>query len=60
MINYFVTMCTKFGRQWYKRLPEYSQKGLQADFRFTPGSPRVNQAVRRVIYNKDLTTVQVR
>ena len=59
-MRYFVTMCTKFGRQWYKRLPEYSQKGLQADFRFTPGSPRVNQAVRRVIYNKDLTTVQAR
>ena len=59
-MRYFVTMCTKFGRQWYKRLPEYSQKGLQADFRFSLGSPRVNQAVRRVVYNKDLTTVQAR
>ena len=59
-MRYFVTMCTKYGRQWYKRLPEYSQKGLQSDFRFSLSSPRINQAVRRVIYNKDLTTVQAR
>lgn len=55
-MHYFVNMCSKYGRQWYKKLPEYKQKGLQADFRFTADHPRVNQAVRRVIYNKDLTT----
>ena len=55
-MRYFVTMCMKYGRQWYKKLPEYSQKGLQADFRFTADHPRVNQATRRILYNKDLTT----
>jgi len=59
-MRYFVTLCTKYGRQWYKKLPEYSQEGLQADFRFTEQSPRVNQAVRRIVYNKDLTTDRVR
>ena len=55
-MRYFVTMCTKYGREWYKKLPEYRQKGLQSDFRFTEESPRINQAARRVVYNKDLTT----
>ena len=54
-MHYFVTMCTQFGRQWYKKLPEYDEKGLQADFRFREESGRVNQAVRRIVYNPDLT-----
>ena len=54
--HYFVTMCAKFGRQWYKRLDEYCEKGLQADFRFNRESARINQAARRVIYHPDLTT----
>ena len=56
MMRYYVTMCAKYGRQWYKKLPEYRQKGLQADFRFSAEQPRVNQATRRIVYNKDLTT----
>ena len=55
-MRYFVTLCAKYGRQWYKKLPDYSQKGLQADFRFTEQGGRVNQAVRRIVYNPDLTT----
>ena len=54
--HYFVTMCARFGRQWYKRLDEYCEKGLQADFRFSRESARINQAARRVIYHPDLTT----
>ena len=54
-MHYFVTICTRFGRQWYKKLPEYDEKGLQADFRFREESGRVNQAVRRIVYNPDLT-----
>ena len=54
-MHYFVTMCAKYGRQWYKKLTEYSETGLQSDFRFTEEGGRVNQAVRRVVYKPDLT-----
>ena len=54
--HYFVTLCAKYGRQWYKKLDEYAEKGLQADFRFREEPARVNQAARRVVYNSDLTT----
>lgn len=57
-LHYFVTMCSKYGRQWYKKLPEYSERGLQEDFRFIydgrTGS--VNNAVRRVVLSPDLLT----
>ena len=56
--HYFVTMCSKYGRQWYKKLPEYNEKGLQADFRFREEPARINQAARRVVYNPDLTTTK--
>ena len=57
-MNYFVTICSKYGRQWHKMLQEYGAKGLQADFRFRKeaADARVNQAVRRIVYNSDLTT----
>ena len=54
--HYFVTMCAKYGRQWYKKLDEYGEKGLQADFRFREEPARINQAARRVVYRSDLTT----
>jgi ABC-type branched-chain amino acid transport systems, periplasmic component len=54
--HYFVTMCSRYGRQWHKKLAEYGEKGLQADFRFSEEPARINQAARRVIYNSDLTT----
>ena len=56
---YFLNAAITYGRQWYKKLPEYSQKGLQADFRFQEDSDRtgnVNSAVRRIMLNKDLST----
>lgn len=57
-MNYFVSICSKYGRQWFKMLQEYSVKGLQADFLFRKetADARVNQAVRRIVYNSDLTT----
>ena len=57
-MRHFVTLCSKYGRQWSKKLTEYEAKGLQADFRFTEDKPRLNQAVRRIIYNADLSTTQ--
>ncbi|MCR4824149.1 MAG: hypothetical protein K5849_02205 [Bacteroidales bacterium] len=55
---YYVSMCSKYGRQWFKKLDEYEKTGLQSDFRFEEESGRINQAVRRVVYNTDLTTVR--
>ena len=57
-MHYFVTISTIYGRQWFKKLPEYAEKGLQSDFRYTEADGRVNQAVRRIVYNQDLTTTR--
>ncbi len=56
-VHYFVKMCAEYGRRWYRKLPSRSERGLQSDFRFDreAGKGRVNQAVRRVIYGKDLS-----
>ena len=55
-MHYFVSICAQYGRQWYKKLPYYNERGLQSDFRFNDETPRVNQAVRRIVYNPDLST----
>ena len=57
-IKYFVSMCDEYGKRWYKKLPEKSQRGLQSDFIFDDklSNGKINTAVRRVIYNKDLST----
>lgn len=60
-VHYFVTMCAEYGRKWYRRLPEYQERGLQSDFRFDrrESNGKLNVAVRRIIYNSDLTTTLV-
>ena len=57
-MRYFVSACAKYGRQWHKKLPEYAAKGLQSDFLFKKeaANGHINQAVRRIVYNTDLTT----
>lgn len=57
-MHYYVSMCAKYGRRWYRKLPDYSERGLQSDFRFDrmEGSGKINVAVRRIIYNSDLST----
>ena len=56
-MTYFVKMCSEYGRRWWRRLPEKSWRGLQSDFRFdrSEADGRVNTAVRKVIYGKDLS-----
>ena len=58
-MHYFVNMCSRYGRRWHKKLPAYSETGLQADFRFSDDPARVNQAARRIVYLPDLTTVKL-
>lgn len=57
-MKYFVTMCDEYGKNWYKKLPEKNQRGLQSDFIFDKkeSKGKMNTAVRRVIYNRDLST----
>lgn len=60
-MHYFVSMCADYGRRWYRRLPEYQERGLQSDFRFDrrESNGKANVAVRRIVYNANLTTTLV-
>lgn len=58
-MHYFLGAALTYGKQWHKKLPEYTPKGLQADFKFQEDSTRtgnVNSAMRRIHLNKDLST----
>lgn len=54
-LHYFVGICHRFGRMWDMKLDEYTERGLQTDFRFIPdkGDGRENTAVRRIVYSPD-------
>lgn len=56
-VRYYVAASARFGRRWARRLPEYSHKGLQSDFRFDydVADGKQNIAVRRIVYRPDLT-----
>ena len=59
-MHFFVDICRTYGRQWPKVLQDYSERGLQTDFRFkqeegTKGF--INSAVRRVVYTPDYKIV---
>lgn len=57
-VHYFLTAYSKFGPEWYKKLSDYSEKGLQSDFKFEGlvKGGRINTAVRRIIFHSDLST----
>lgn len=54
---YFLKMYAQYGEGWDDALPESPAKGLQSDFLFDEGveEGRLNMAVRRVVYGKDLS-----
>lgn len=59
-MRFFVDICRTYGRQWPKVLQDYSERGLQTDFRFVReegAAGFVNNAVRRVIYTPDFKVV---
>lgn len=57
-MHYFVSICALYGRQWYKKIEEYTENGLQTNFKFKRNGNKgaKNVAVRRIIYNPDLST----
>lgn len=61
-MTYFVKMCSEYGRRWWKKLPENYWRGLQSDFKFSRdvADGKVNTAVRRVVYGKDLSMTLVK
>lgn len=54
-LNYFATMCARFGNSWFARLTSENGSGLQTDFSFEPiaGAGQINTAIRRVVYTPD-------
>ena len=59
-MHFFIDICRTYGRQWPKVLQDYSERGLQTDFRFVReegASGFINTAVRRVIYTPDFKVV---
>ena len=59
ILHYFLNVLSRYGEEWYKKLPEYSERGLQSDFRFEDSDTvgNINTAVRRVLLGKDLSAV---
>lgn len=60
ILTYFTHICSKFGRDWFRNLPEYVESGLQTDFNFEilNSAGAVNNASRRVVYNKDFSVTR--
>ena len=58
IVRHFALQCDKWGKRWPKKLSEQSGKGLQSDFDFRrkEGKGSKNTAVRRVCYNRDMST----
>ena len=57
-VKFFVTMCAEYGRQWHKKIQDESWRGMQTDFMFNASGKvgKVNSAIRRIVYNPDLST----
>lgn len=56
-MHYFLNLYATYGVQWYKKLPDVSERGLQCDYNFSGSDSvgRINSAVRRVVLGKDLS-----
>ncbi len=55
--KYFISMFADYGSDWTRHLSDRNVRGLQSDFYFTHTGMGgyLNQAVRRVVYDKDLS-----
>ena len=62
VVNYFGSICSVYGRQWAKRLPDYPAGGIQTAFHFGKykGKGNVNDAIIRVLYTPDFKLQAVR
>ena len=62
LVNFFVSNCERWGKRWNRRLSNQSFRGLQSDFVFDSSfeNGKVNKGVRRIVYDKDLSTTLVK
>lgn len=55
-VKYFTDLCAIFGREWYKKITDYSTQGLQTGFRFESlQTGIVNCATKRIVYSPDFS-----
>lgn len=55
-MKYFTLICSKYGRDWFKKIEEFKESGLQAGFEFKyEGEGAVNVATNRVVYAPDFS-----
>jgi len=56
-MHYFLGLLTEYGEQWYKKLSEHTERGLQTDYYFKKSDTegKINTAVRNVVLGKDLS-----
>ena len=61
VLDYFVKMYSKYGRNWYKMATRTKSSGLQSDYRFTEFKDGgfINGAVRRITYDPGFTVTLV-
>ena len=52
--EYFITLCSRYGKHWYKKLDSDRQSMMQSSFNFQRKERCgfVNQGVRRIVYGK--------
>lgn len=60
--SYFISMCSKYGNRWAKKLDDSERQMLQSTFRMVPveDGGYVNHGVRRVVYGPEWSVTKVR
>lgn len=62
LTRYFLSLCTKYGKNWKEHLEESPEKMLQSTFRFVKQETGgyINNGVRRIIYDKGYSVRSIR
>lgn len=60
--SYFISMCSKYGNRWMKKLDDSERQMLQSTFRIVPveDGGYVNHGVRRVVYGPEWSVSKVK
>ena len=60
--TYFISMCSRYGSDWMKKLAESEKEMLQSTFRFTPAEDGgyVNKGIRRLVYGPGWSVTKTR
>ena len=60
--TYFISMCSRYGSDWMKKLAESEKEMLQSSFRFTPieEGGYVNRGIRRLVYGPGWSVTKTR